>query len=194
MVRGDAVSSDTISPAHEDTVLSISGNSDVDMYEERPIAGPSTSLANLPEPTRSMTPDSTYLTPVSPPSSPTQLHSSFQIPGMEDDGPIVGPSSMPMAVTYAVSRLPYSAIADYPLPEMLRPLGIGHSLTPQSPIQLQLLYLAGVKQPITPCLLRRRLHLAAHSPMFTMLTLKWMLTTTQVLYYHLVALHGQALL
>jgi hypothetical protein len=98
MARGD-----TVSPAHEETVPPIASNSGVHMHEEQPIAGPSTSLVNPLEPTRSMTPESAYLTPVSPPSSPAQPRSPFQISGMEDDGPIAGPSSMPMAVTYAIS-------------------------------------------------------------------------------------------
>jgi hypothetical protein len=105
MTREDSVSSDNSSPGQEETFYPIPGDDDVNMHEEQPIAGPSSIPLTPARHTRSMTPDSAYLTPVSLPPSPTQCHPPPRLPGMEVDDPIAGPSSMPMASMYAAPIL-----------------------------------------------------------------------------------------
>jgi hypothetical protein len=104
MAREDSVLSDASSlAAPEQTICFTSIADDVDMHEEQSTLGLSARFGQ----TRSITLDSVSHKPVSLPPSPTQCPSTPQLPDMEDDHLMAGPSSMPMATTYVEGCMLY---------------------------------------------------------------------------------------
>jgi len=133
MARGESIVSDISSLADQGVIHPDSGSGDIDLDEEQPIPGPSSSPITPARPTKSMTPDFANLTPVSLskqvspslPPSPTQCYPSCysysRLPEMEVDKPIAGPSSSRITSTYVVPRVshlachPPSFLQDIPL-------------------------------------------------------------------------------